>query len=190
MGKQAKMRRPIKPAPLSVSGRVLIFIMLLLLALIWVTGLYAYYTLPEQVPTRFGFSGKPDAIGSKQVFLYLPPAFSIAPVVFLFLIRYRFPLINKYPYLVSLPEFFSILDLPSERRAYWLNRYFELVLMLGVALAIFLLVMLIGIFKGTLDGAMPSWFTALTVALPFGLVVPIVFALRSLSMKMAEEGRV
>lgn len=184
---QAKARKPIKPTPLSVSGRALVFVMLVLLALVWVISLYGYYTLPEQVPTHFGFSGKPDAVGSKETFLFLPFAFSIAPVVFLLVLRYRFSLINKYPYLVNLPAFFAIFELPPEKRSYWLNRYFELVLMLGVALVVFLLALLLGIYKGTLDGAMPSWFSALTLVLPFGLIVPFIFALRSLSIKMAEE---
>ena len=156
--------------------------------MIWVIGLSAYFSLPERVPTHFGFSGKPESFGTKDIFLFLPFAFSLAPVIFLLVIRYRFTLINKYPYLTNLPAFFAIFELPSEKRAYWLNRYFELVLMLGVALVIFLLVMLLGIYKGTLDGEIPSWFSGLTLVLPFGLIIPFIFALRSLSMKMAEEG--
>jgi hypothetical protein len=184
---QSKARKPIKPMPLSTSGRVLIFIMLMLLVLIWGISLYAYYTLPERVPTHFGFSGKPDSFGTKNTFLFLPIAFSIAPSIFLLVIRFRFSLINKYPYLINLPAFFAIVELPSERRPYWLNRYFELVLLLGVALAVFLLVILLGIFRGTLDGEMPSWFSALALVLPFGLIVPFIFALRSLSIEMRKE---
>lgn len=184
---RGKARKSITPMPLSAGGRVLMLIMLLLMVLIWGVSLYGYFTLPRKVPTHFGFSGKPDSFGTKNTFLFLPIAFSIAPLLFLLVIRYRFTLINKYPYLINLPAFFSIFELPAEKRAYWLNRYFELVLMLGVALVVFLLVLLLGIYKGTLDGAMPSWFSTLTLVLPFALIVPFVFALRSLSIKMAEE---
>src|SRR3990172_333581 len=156
MAAKLKKRKPNKPTPLSARGRILIFILLVFLAAIWGVSLYAYYTLPERVPTHFGFSGRPDSFGSKSTFLYLPAAFSLAPLIFLLVIRYRFTLINKYPYLANLPAFFAIIELPSEKRAYWLNRYFELVLMLGVALVVFLLFMLLGIFKGTVDGEMPS----------------------------------
>ncbi len=185
---QLKARQPIKPTPLSTRGRVLIGVMVLFFVMIWGVSLYAYYTLPERVPTHFGFSGKPDSIGTKDTFLFLPFAFSLAPLIFLLVVRYRYTLINRYPFLVNLPVFFAILELPSEKRAYWLNRYFELVLMLGVALVIFLLVMLLGIYKGTLDGAIPPWFSSLTLVLPFGLIVPFIFALRSLSSEMAKGG--
>lgn len=165
------------------------FVMLVLLAAIWGVSIYGYYTLPEKVPTHFGFSGKPDSFGTKDTFLYLPTAFSLAPLIFLLVIRYRFTLINKYPYLINLPAFFSILESPSESRAYWLNRYFELVLMLGAALVVFLLVMLLGIYKGTIDGEMPSWFSIFMLVLPFGLIVPFIFALRALSVQMGKEER-
>ena len=188
MAAKLKSRKPIKPIPLSTRGSALMGVFLFLLVLIWVISLYAYYTLPERVPTHFGFSGRPDSFGSKSTFLYLPAAFSLAPLIFLLVIRYRFTLINKYPYLANLPAFFAIIELPSEKRAYWLNRYFELVLMLGVALVVFLLVMLLGIFKGTVDGEMPSWFSIFMLILPFGLIVPFIFALRALSLEMGKEG--
>jgi uncharacterized membrane protein YhdT len=185
---QARTRKPIRPTSLSKHGRILIGILLFFFALIWAVGLYAYFTLPERVPTHFGFSGKPDSFGTKSIFLLLPLAFSIAPLIFLVVIKYRFTLINRYPYLINLPAFFAIFELPSERRGYWLNRYFELVLVLGVALVVFLLVILLGTYKGTLDGGMPSWFSIVMLFLPFLLIVPFIVALRSLALKMAEEG--
>jgi len=176
-----------KPVQLSGRARLFVMFMLALIVLIWMAGLTAYSTLPETIPTHFGLSGKADAVGSKSLFLFLPIVFSLAPAVILLVIRFRFTLINKYPYLLSLPAFFMIFELPPERRGYWLNRYFELVLLLGTGLVLFLLLLLLGIYKGTLDGEMPSWFLAATLVAPLVLVLPFVLGLRSIALRIAEE---
>jgi hypothetical protein len=80
-----------------------------------------------------------------------------------------------------------IFELPPERRGYWLNRYFELVLLLGTGLVLFLLLLLLGIYKGTLDGEMPSWFLVATLVAPLVLVLPFVLGLRSIALRIAEE---
>jgi uncharacterized membrane protein len=158
------------------------------LFLIWMTGIYAYSALPDRIPTHFDISGKPDAFGNRVTFLLLPIAFSLAPLIILLIIRFRFTLVNRFPYLVNLPAFFTQIGrLPEDRQTYWLNKYFEFVAAVGVAVSAFLLALFLGIYSGTLEGEMPWWFTAMTVAIPIIFVVAFIIALRAMSLRLQDE---
>jgi uncharacterized membrane protein len=182
------MKLTITPAPLDTLGRLFVILIIVIIVLIWLVGLQAYTTLPEKIPTHFDFSGKPDAFGTRTTFLILPIAFSLAPLIIVLLIRFRFALINRYPYLVNLPAFFSQLgQLPEERKSYWVNKYFEFVAAVGVAVSVFLLALFLGIYSGTLEGGMPWWFTVMTIAVPLVLVAAFIIALRAMSMRLQDE---
>ena len=182
------MKMTVAPAPFGLLGRAFVAMIVVLLVLIWLIGAYAYTTLPDRIPTHFGLSGKPDAFGNRLTFLLLPIAFSLAPVIILLIVKLRFTLINKFPYLVNLPAFFSQLgQLPDERRSYWLNKYFEFVAAVGVAITVFLLALVLGIYAGTLEGEMPWWFTVMTIAIPIILIVSFIIALRAMSVQLQDE---
>lgn len=182
------MNEPIIPRPLSLRGRGLMIAVVLEIAALWIVSLYAYFTLPEEIATHFGLSGKPTSYGDKTGFLILPIAFSITPAIFLIVTGFRFRLINKYPYLINLPAFYTHLHrLPEERRGIWINKYFELVLALGVSISLFLLFLLLGISRGTFEGRMPPWFLIVTIVLSTVLIVPFVYGLSILSKQMKSE---
>jgi uncharacterized membrane protein len=182
------MKLTVAPAPLDSLGRACVVIVAVFLLLIWVIGIFAYKTMPDRIPTHFDFSGNPDAFGNRLTFLLLPVAFSLAPVIILLIVRFRFTLVNRFPYLVSLPAFFSqIGQLPEERRSYWLNKYFGFVAAVGVAVSAFLLALFLGIYAGTLEGSMPWWFTVITVAIPIILIVSFIIALRAMSLRLQDE---
>ncbi len=176
------------PLPLSHRGQRWAFVLLLGVAGMWLLGLYAYQTLPEQVPVHFGWKGTPTRYGDKTAFAFLPFAFSIAPIVFFLITRYRFTLINRYPYLINLPAFYtSLWRLPPERRSLWVNRYFEGILGLGAFLSLYLLGLEYGIYMGTKTGHLPLWFTPVALVAPLFLLIPWVFYLVKLSREMAQE---
>ncbi len=182
------MKISVTPTPLGTLGRLFLLLMLILLGLIWLAGIYAYTTLPDKTPTHFDISGKPDAFGTRQTFLLLPVVFSLAPLIILLLVRFRFTLVNKYPYLVNLPAFFSqIGQLSDERRSYWLNRYFEFLAAVGVAVTVFLLALFLAIYAGTLKGEMPWWFTVIVIAIPIVLIASFIIALRAMSVRLQDE---
>ena len=182
------MKLTITPAPLDPLGRAFVALIVVFLLLIWLTGIYAYTTVPDRIPTHFDLSGKPDAFGNRLTFLLLPIVFSLAPVIIMLLVRFRFTLVNGFPYLVNLPAFFAQLgQLPEERQSYWLNKYFEFVAAVGVAVSAFLLALFLGIYTGTLEGEMPWWFTVMTVAFPLILIASFVIALRAMSVRLRDE---
>lgn len=121
------------PLPLSKKGRLMIGLLILGLIAIWVLSFYANLTMPENAPRHFDLSGEPTSYGNNGDSFILPISFSLAPLIFLIIVKYRFLLINKYPYLINLPAcFMNINKLQPERRSFWINRYFEAILILGV----------------------------------------------------------
>ena len=182
------MKSHITPAPLEPIGRLFVLLTFMLLLLIWIAGGYSYTQLPDKIPTHFDFSGKPDAFGTRNTFLILPFALSIAPIIILVVVRFRFKLVNDYPYLVNLPAFFTqIGQLSDERRTYWYNKYFEFVAAVGVAITSLLLALLLALYWGTVEGSMPWWFIIVVTVIPIVLVTFFILALRSMSARLRDE---
>ncbi|AGK60695.1 hypothetical protein Asulf_00677 [Archaeoglobus sulfaticallidus PM70-1] len=173
------------PEPLSFKGRIMALSLLMLLITMWVLGIHAYLTLPDMVPTHFDAQGRPTSYGKKEVYLILPLAFSPLPAIFLVITRYRFTLINKYPYLINLPAFFAnIHRIPSEQRGLWVNRYFDALLALGVTLSAYMLLLEWGIYEGALHGSLPSWFNLTAVITPFAVILIFLYYMRKLSREI------
>ncbi len=182
------MEEQIHPVPLSMKGKIMVVLMVLGLLSIWIFAVYAYLTLPHEIPAHFGFSGEPTRYGNKSTFLILPAAFSIGPVIFLLLAKYRFTLINRHPYLINLPAFFAhISKIPKERKGLWVNRYFEVMLSLGVVLTFSLLMVEIGIFLGEIYGKLPAWLMPFSLTMPVWLILPFLFYLRKMNLELKEE---
>ena len=178
----------INPEPLSSKGKIAMALIILILIAMWAFAIYAYFTLPQEVPGHFGFGGEPTRYDNKSTFFIIPAAFSIAPIIFLLVAKYRFTLINEYPYLINLPAFFTnITKIPEERRGFWVNRYFEVFLNLGVVLTFSLFVMELGIYIGDTSGKLPSWFLPFSLLTPLWLIFPFLFYLAKLSKEMKEK---
>jgi len=179
------------PTPLSTRGRVMMGLVILGLIAIWLLGLYAYLTLPERVPVHFDSSGKVTSYGTKGIYLVLPLVLSPAPLIFLLITKFRFTLVNKYPYLLSLPAFFTWIDrIPPERRGVWVNRYFKALLGLGTLLTGFLLLIEWAIYWGALEGRLPSWFTLASFLAPLAFIAPFIYYLFRLSRELKTEAGV
>ena len=178
----------ISPAPLSLRGKTMLFITIVGIVSIWLLAIHAYFSLPQRIPTHFGPDGKPDSYGDKSMFLVLPAIFCIVPVIFILITKYRFVLINKYPYLVNLPAFFSrISEIKEDSRSYWVNKYFEAVLFLGTVLTFYMLLLEAGIYIGALYRALPWWFTPLALLSPIVLLLIFLVYMRGMSRSMMEE---
>jgi hypothetical protein len=176
------------PEPMTSAGRRLSVFIILELVALWGVGLGAFLTLPERVVTHFNAAGTPDAHGSKSMFLFLPIAFSIAPVIVLAATAVRFRLINDYPYLINLPAFFAdVWARPLAERGRWVNLYFERVLALGAALTAYMLVLMLVIYRGTLDERLSPWFLPSVLASPIALVTLFMMSLRRLSRRLKDS---
>lgn len=58
--------------PLPATDKFIEISTLIMLALLWAAGLYAFATLPPTIPTHFNGSGEPDDWGHKSTILILP----------------------------------------------------------------------------------------------------------------------
>lgn len=178
----------VEPQPLSRTGKYLTAFILCGLLAMWGLAIYAYGNLPEKIPAHFGFNGEPTRYDSKISFLILPAAFSIAPIILLLLTWFRFTLFNKYPYLLNLPAFYANISKISEaKRAFWINRYFEVMLFLGAILTLSLFILEYGIYLASLSGKLPSWFLYFALSMPVWLIVPLILYFRKMSNDMKKD---
>lgn len=60
--------------------------------------------LPNIVTTHYGVNGTPS-YGEKSALLIIPVAYTAVFVLLLLILRYRYTLLEKYPYLINLPSF-------------------------------------------------------------------------------------
>lgn len=177
----------IPPAPLTTTGRILLQLNIIAIALIWLYPLMSYSSLPETIPTHFGFGGEPDKFGSKEDLLILPLAFSIAPAIILLITKFRFTLINRYPQFINLPAFYmNIGKIREERRAYWVNRYFEPLLLLSLSLSLSFLLLEFAIFDAARTGELPFWFF---IAVLVVVIVPLTVFFLYLSIISSQMSR-
>jgi uncharacterized membrane protein len=95
--------------PLSGAAKALILSAFIINLLALFVVAYYYPSLPNVTPTHYGINGAPNSYGNKSSLLIIPGIF-IALFVFLVLIlRFRYTLLEKYPYLLNLPSFVYVL---------------------------------------------------------------------------------
>ncbi len=182
------MELQVEPRPFGRMGKLLTAILILGVVAMWGLAIYAYGNLPDEIPGHFGFNGEPTRYDSKATFFILPAAFSIAPIILLLLTMFRFTLFNKYPYLLNLPAFYvNISKIPKEKQAFWINRYFEVLILLGVVLTISFLILEYGIYHGSMAGKLPTWFLFFSLSMPVWLIVPMLIYFRKMSNDMKKD---
>ncbi len=182
------MDNQIQPEPFTRSGKIAVSAIVLGLLVIWSFAFYAYISLPSTVPVHFGIKGEPTRYGDKSEFLFIALAFTIAPFLILLIAKYRFTLINKYPYLVNLPAFYTnIYRIPKRRRAYWVNKYFEAVLWLGALLTIYLVLLEYTIYLSQIRSSTSIWVVVFSLLLPVFLLLPFLYQIFRISKDMADE---
>jgi hypothetical protein len=80
----------VKHYPLSNLARAALLIGLILNIFVWLTVAYYYPTLPMQ---------------DSSAFFIIPAIFTLIFVFFLMVLRFRYTLLEKYPYLINMPSF-------------------------------------------------------------------------------------
>ena len=101
MAKQLKFKR----YQLSSAARAIILLGVLINIATWLAIAYYYPALPNTIPTHFNASGMPTSYADKIVVLLVPALLSAIIIVILLVLRYRYALLERYPYLLNLPAF-------------------------------------------------------------------------------------
>ncbi len=174
--------------PFGPWGRLWSGLALVGVGLLWILWVQAHRSLPGQIPSHFTFRGEADDYGGKGHLLFITLCFTLVSLVLLGLARFRFVLVNRWPEMLNLPAFFLYAPLlPPERRAYWLNRYFEALLFLNVELTAYFLLIQWGLVQGAHTGRLPPWFTPLVLGLPPFFLLPFLYQWIRLSHQLRRE---
>ena len=163
------MDQDISPiTPFSGIGRILFALNIIGLIALVAIGFYGYFVFEGQIPTHFDFAGNPDAYGSSTIFLIMMPTLAIAPILIILVTQYRYTFINKYPYLINLPAFYTYIPkIPFEKRGYWVNKYFEAVLAIGVFTTVEMILIMWVVYIGTIEEVLPNWFIPVILIMSF-----------------------
>ena len=178
----------ITPVPFGGFGKLCIAVLVAGILALCCLCAYAYTTLPQLVPTHFGYDGEPTHYGGKEIILCVTATLCFVPIALLLGILFRFRLIGRIPSLISVPRFYMYVDeIREERRGYWVNRYFEIVAGMSAALTILLDAAGAMICNGYRNSVLSPWFPPTMLVLPALLVVPVIIKFRRLGRELGEE---
>jgi len=175
----------ISPSPLTPRGRLLFLLNIIGLIAIFGIGIYGYLSIDGEFPQKFGFDGEPKNYGTSDVFLFVGPSLAAAPIIILLITYYRFPFVNKYPQYLNLPGFFIYLPkIPVEKRSYFFNRYFELILLIGAIVSLEMTFIMYSIFVSATLGYLPNFFVPSIIVPSIAIVVIIIYFANKVTKEM------
>lgn len=88
------MQRPVLTIQRDTSDLLVDIVALVAIAALWGVPAYFYSSLPDTIPTHFGFDGKPDDWGEKW-FLWIVPGLATTMYIFLHFLS-KFPHLFNY----------------------------------------------------------------------------------------------
>ncbi len=146
------------------KGKALETFLLTEILIILIVGIIGYFRFPVYIPVHY-FNGIPNAYGQSIFFPLTAVILSIAPIIVLLISRFRYKLLNKYPYFINMPAFYysEISRFKREKRSYWVNKYFELVLGIGASIGGLMLITIFDIYEGTVNYFFPPSISILMI---------------------------
>jgi hypothetical protein len=141
---------------LEVTGQIVLLIL-------WVLTLYAFFKLPTIIPTHYNASGQVDNFGKKSTLLILP---ILATAIY-----FGLTLLNKYPHILNYMNKITEADAIRQYTiATRMLRFIKLsILLIFSLIVLFIYLTTIGVTKG-----LGRWFLPLTAAF---LLVPIILSI-------------
>ncbi len=174
--------------PFMKLDRQSIFLILIIiagLAAIWGIAVYGFFTLPNTIPTHFGLNGQPNAYGSGSALLLIAAVLSIAPIIIILTVVFRYTLITKYPYLINLPAFYyNINKIHYAKRGVWINKYFKVVLVVGVIVVLITLLIILGVYTSALADNFAHSILAGVIGLVAVLIIANVYMMYRINKAM------
>ncbi|MGC8479615.1 MAG: DUF1648 domain-containing protein [Candidatus Micrarchaeia archaeon] len=105
MVKNTKMENTFTHLPLSKQSKIIILLSLIITVLAVIVLWNNYNALPNTVAIHYGLNGQPNAYGPKAALLIPTTLLILITFLFILILRFRYTLIEKYPYLINLPSF-------------------------------------------------------------------------------------
>jgi uncharacterized membrane protein len=164
--------------PFSRIGKLLLMLNFLVLFTIVLMAVGYYFILPDRVPVHYDASGNPTSYGDKILLVYTSLGFMIAPIVIIVVTLFRFKLINKYPYLISLPAFMMHLrELSRDQRSIMVNMVFEIILAVGFIMGFGMLLMEYVMFESAINPAISQFIGYFVLLFVFMTVISVAIAI-------------
>lgn len=182
----------IESLPLGRVGKLLLAANWALAIVLVVVPLYYRSVLPDIVPTHFGDSGKAITYGSRdEVLALLAIVMPIANVAVVSISMLRFSLIRKYPFTINLPSFVVLLasgKLDAHERGQIVNGIFEVTLLTGALIGLFLLGLEILILNSMATGHL-AWLgmVILVTAMPVTTIMITLILYRRIYEKLKQR---
>ncbi len=174
------------------KGKGLQSFLLTEIILIFLIGILGYFELPIYIPIHYGMNGIPNGYGQSWLFPLLSIILVIAPIIVLLTVKYRFKLLNKYPYFINMPAFYfsEITRMKRDKRSYWVNKYFELILGAGVSIAGLMIVMIIGLLESSVNYFLSQDISILSILWILATIVIMFYYLRDLYKQVLNKDKV
>ncbi len=190
--KRPKRRKQLfKKLPFGEKGKAMQMFLLTEILIILAVGVVGYFKFPIFIPVHY-VNGVPSAYGQSWFFPLTAIILSIAPILVLIAVRLRYTLLNKYPYFINMPAFYysELSRLKREKRSYWVNKYFELVLGVGASIGGLMMVTMFGIYEGTVSYYFPPEISLFMLAWIFATIVLLFYYLRDLYIQVQNKDKV
>ncbi|MEM0201036.1 MAG: hypothetical protein QXD23_01385 [Candidatus Micrarchaeaceae archaeon] len=179
--KSTRKKNLFKELEFGKKGKTLEIFLLTEILIILIVGLIGYFRFPVYIPTHY-FNGIPNSYGQSIFFPLTAVILSIAPIIVFLISKFRYKFLNKYPYFINLPVFYyyEICKLKREKRSYWVNKYFELVLGIGSSLGGLMLITIFDIYEGTVNYYFPPNISILMIIWILGTIALLYIYLKDL----------
>lgn len=171
----------IPKTPLQRSGRILQGILGVEIALIVFANLYAYLTLPTTIPLHYEFNGQMLSSGPSYIFLLFSGLFNIPQVIFVVFSIGRRSIAGSPISAINFPNFPARVSKVSyERRGYWVNKYFSMILAFGTVIGLVMIILSLGIYESAISaGSLPQPYIEGTIVAVVTAVIVLLFYMRS-----------
>ena len=160
---------------------------LLIILMIIIPWLY-YPKLPLSVPSHWNLKGEIDRYSTKLSYIIIISLFTpMTNIILLIIYAVRWPLIQKYPYAISLPAMVMILGserIPEHVKRKLIEKMFDIVLLIGLLVGVYMFGLEILMLESALSGKINSILLMIfTIVGTIGLIVITLMAYRQYYIK-------
>ncbi|MCE4613949.1 MAG: DUF1648 domain-containing protein [Desulfurococcales archaeon] len=174
-----------REVPLSNKGRSLLYANILMVVLLVVIPIACLPYMPATVPSHWNASGQVTNYSSSfSTVMILAVVMPLANIIIVLITAFRWKIINKYPYLINLPAITLVIstgNMDQYEKSRIINRIFEVTLLLGLVIGVYLLgldaIILDSMITGHSNGTLVLLYSIIGAIV---LIVPVILLYRKI----------
>ncbi|MCP4582319.1 MAG: DUF1648 domain-containing protein [candidate division Zixibacteria bacterium] len=157
------------------TQKILFWLIIGVILLIWLITLNSYGSLPQQVPVHFDSQGQPDGWSEKSAWIFYMIPF-VQTLLVTLIIWFR-----KYPHLYNFPQKDQVINLPPAKQKPIWEFLDKMMLLIGFLLGLTFLVTQYMIIEGAKNAEISPMYTYIIIILSVGWVPLIIYMLVRIS---------